>query len=110
MSLDTLADEITKQARAEADAIIHNAKAEAKRIEDEARTDAELTSSKASSKAEKESQQISAQVKIIIRDCLMHLPEKSYPDNEIELNTMKVYQHIFSSYFGGNKNIYQEYN
>ena len=45
-----------------------------------------------------------------IRDCLMHLPEKSYPDNEIELNTMKVYQHIFSSYFGGNKSIYQEYN
>ena len=40
----------------------------------------------------------------------MHLPEKSYPDNEIELNTMKVYQHIFSSYFGGNKSIYQEYN
>ena len=58
----------------------------------------------------RESQQISAQIKIIIRDCLMHLPEKSYPDNEIELNTMKVYQHIFSSYFGGNKSIYQEYN
>ncbi len=58
----------------------------------------------------RESQQISAQVKIIIRDCLMHLPEQSYPDNEIELNTMKVYQHIFSSYFGGNKSIYQEYN
>ena len=58
----------------------------------------------------RESQQITAQIKIIIRDCLVHLPEKSYPDNEIELNTMKVYQHIFSSYFGGNKSIYQEYN
>ena len=57
----------------------------------------------------RESQQISAQIKIIIRDCLMHLPEKSYPDNEIEFNTMKVYQHIFSSYFGGGKSIYQEY-
>ena len=57
----------------------------------------------------RESQQITAQIKIIIRDCLMHLPEKSYPDNEIELNTMKVYQHIFSSYSGGNKSIYQEY-
>ena len=58
----------------------------------------------------RESQQITAQIKIIIRDCLVHLPEKSYPDNEIELNTMKVYQHIFSSYFGGDKNIYQELN
>ncbi len=58
----------------------------------------------------RESQQITAQIKIIIRDCLVHLPEKSYSDNEIELNTMKVYQHIFSSYFGGNKSIYQEYN
>ena len=58
----------------------------------------------------RESQQITAQIKIIIRDCLVHLPEKSYPDNEIEINTMKVYQHIFSSYFGGNKSIYQEYN
>ena len=58
----------------------------------------------------RESQQITAQIKIIIRDCLVHLPEKSYSDNEIELNTMKVYQHIFSSYFGGDKNIYQELN
>ena len=30
-------------------------------------------------------------------------------NNEIELNTMQVYQHIFSSYFGGDKSIYQEY-
>ena len=43
MSLDTLADEITKQARAEAEAIIQNAKAEAKRIEDEAKSEADLT-------------------------------------------------------------------
>ena len=62
MSLDTLADEITKQARAEAEAIIHNAKAEAKRIEDEAKSEADLTSLNASSKAEKESQQISVEV------------------------------------------------
>jgi type I restriction enzyme R subunit len=58
----------------------------------------------------RESQQITAQIKTIIRECLMHLPEKSYPDNEIELNAMKVYQHIFSSYFGGDKSIYQELN
>lgn len=54
----------------------------------------------------RESQQISAQVKTIIRDCLLHLPEKVYPDNEIETNTMKVYQHIYSSYFGNGKSIY----
>lgn len=62
MSLDTLADEITKQARAEAEAIIHNAKAEAKRIEDEAKSEADLASLNASSRAEKESQQISVEV------------------------------------------------
>ena len=54
----------------------------------------------------RESQQITAQIKIIIRDCLLHLPDKVYPDNEIESNTMKVYQHIYSSYFGNGKSIY----
>ncbi len=62
MSLETLAAEITKQARAEAEAIIAEAKTEAKRIEGEAKEEAELTASKASSKAERESEQISVEV------------------------------------------------
>ena len=36
MSLDTLADEITKQAKGEAQSILDEARAEAKRIEEEA--------------------------------------------------------------------------
>ena len=56
----------------------------------------------------RESQQVTAQIKIIIRDCLLHLPENIYPDHEIEINTMKVYQHIYSSYFGGDKSIYNQ--
>ena len=62
MSLDTLATEITKQARAEAEAIIEEARAEAKRIEGEAKDEAQLTASMASSKAERESEQISVEV------------------------------------------------
>ncbi len=54
----------------------------------------------------RESQQITAQIKTIIRDCLLHLPQTVYADREIESNTMKVYQHIYSSYFGNGKSIY----
>ena len=54
----------------------------------------------------RDSQQVTAQIKTIIRDCLLHLPQESYPDAEIELNTMKVYQHVFSNYYGGGKSIY----
>ena len=62
MSLDTLAAEITKQAREEAESILDEARAEAKRIEDEARHEASNTSSMASTKAERESKQISVEV------------------------------------------------
>ncbi len=54
----------------------------------------------------RESQQITAQVKTIIRECLLHLPEEKYPNNEIDRKTMDVYQHIYSSYYGGEKSIY----
>ncbi|MDB4846546.1 type I restriction endonuclease subunit R [Candidatus Pelagibacter sp.] len=54
----------------------------------------------------RESQQITAQIKTIIRECLLHLPEEIYPDNEIEFKTMKVYQHIYSCYYGSGKSIY----
>ena len=62
MSLETLAAEITKQAREEAEAILEKAKAEAKKIEAKAREDAEMTSAVSSSKAEREGQQISVEV------------------------------------------------
>ncbi|MAH98241.1 MAG: hypothetical protein CMA12_02675 [Euryarchaeota archaeon] len=104
MSLDTLADEITKQARAEADAIIHNAKAEAKRIEDEARTDAELTSSKASSKAEKESQQISVEVVASARQANQKRALIARRE-ELELTWQTAKEEVGSSSMGGRKEI-----
>ncbi|MBD1139459.1 type I restriction endonuclease subunit R, partial [Pelagibacterales bacterium SAG-MED46] len=54
----------------------------------------------------RESNQISAQVKILIKECLLHLPENIYPNDEIDLKTMEIYQHIFSSYYGAGKSIY----
>ena len=62
MSLETLAAEITKQAKGEAGAILDEARAEANRIEEEARNEATQTSSMASTKAERESEQISVEV------------------------------------------------
>ena len=62
MSLDTLADEITKQAKEEAQSILDEARAEAKRIEEEATNESAQTSSAASNRAERESEQISVEV------------------------------------------------
>ena len=54
----------------------------------------------------RESNQVSAQVKIIIRQCLLHLPKESYPDYEVDIKTLDVYQHIHSNYYGGGASIY----
>ena len=49
----------------------------------------------------RESNQVSAQVKIIIRECLLHLPKETYPDDEVDVKTLDVYRHIHSNYYGG---------
>ena len=54
----------------------------------------------------RESNQVSAQVKIIIRDCLLHLPKETYPDDEIEVKTLDIYRHVHSNYYGGGASIY----
>ena len=54
----------------------------------------------------RESNQVSAQVKIIIRQCLLHLPKETYPDYEVDIKTLDVYQHIHSNYYGGGASIY----
>ena len=54
----------------------------------------------------RESNQVSAQVKIIIRECLLHLPKESYPDDEVNIKTLDVYRHIHSNYYGGGASIY----
>ena len=55
----------------------------------------------------RESSQVSAQIKILIKDCLLYLPQESYPDDEIDLKTIEIYQHIFSNYYDGGKSIYK---
>jgi type I restriction enzyme R subunit len=57
----------------------------------------------------RESTQITAQVKIMIRDNLFHLPEKSYLDDEVETKTVDVNQHIYSNYYGGGASTYNTY-
>ena len=54
----------------------------------------------------RESAQISAQVVTTIHDQLLYLPEKSYPDDEVELRVNDVYQHIYSNYHGGGVSTY----
>lgn len=49
----------------------------------------------------RESRQITAQVKGMIYDHLLWLPEEAYTDEDVSLKTVKVYQHIYSSYYGG---------
>ncbi len=54
----------------------------------------------------RESAQVSAQIRIIIRDSLLYLPQEQYPDDEIDIKTLDVYQHIYSNYYGGGSSIY----
>ena len=55
----------------------------------------------------RESQQIKAQIKTLIYDNLLYLPEESYTIEEVDSKTINVYQHIHSNYYGGGKNAYQ---
>jgi len=55
----------------------------------------------------RESRQITAQVKTLIYDSLQWLPQDVYSDEEVGERTAKVYQHIFTNYPGGGKNVYE---
>jgi type I restriction enzyme R subunit len=54
----------------------------------------------------RESTQLRAQVKTTIYDTLLWLPQDPYPESEIEEKTNKIYQHIYTNYFGGGKSVY----
>lgn len=54
----------------------------------------------------RESRQITAQVKQLISDQLYHLPQESYPDEELKTLSTEIYQHIFSNYYGNGQSIY----
>ena len=55
----------------------------------------------------REKRQITAQVKGIIHDNLLWLPQEIYTDQDVSLKTANVYQHIYSNYYGGGKSVYQ---
>ncbi len=54
----------------------------------------------------RESRQITAQVKGMIYDNLLWLPQEAYTDEEVSLKTVNIYQHIYSCYHGGNDSVY----
>ncbi|MCW9038391.1 hypothetical protein [Altibacter sp.] len=48
----------------------------------------------------RESTQVTSQVKTIINDGLQYLPEKPYPNEELDEKSILVYQHIYTNYQG----------
>jgi len=55
----------------------------------------------------RESREVIAQIKIVIHDNLLWLPQESYSDEDVDTKAIDVYQHIFASYRGGNDSIYE---
>lgn len=56
----------------------------------------------------RESRQIKAQVKSLIYDNLLYLPQEQYSDEEVGIKTANVYQHIFTNYYGSGRNVYNQ--
>lgn len=56
----------------------------------------------------RESRQVTAQVKGVIYDKLLWLPQEAYTDEEVSLKTLRVYQHIYTNYYGGGRSVYGE--
>lgn len=54
----------------------------------------------------RESSQISAQVKRLIYDNLLYLPQEAYSDEEVDVKSASIYQHIYTNYPGGGRSIY----
>ena len=57
----------------------------------------------------RESTQVSAQVKVTINQSLQYLPQEPYPDDELELLSQDVYQHIHSHYQGAGMSSYGQF-
>lgn len=55
----------------------------------------------------RESREVIAQIKIVIHDNLLWLPQESYSDEDVDTKAVDVYQHIFASYRGGNDSVYE---
>ena len=57
----------------------------------------------------RESTQITAQVRTMIHDNLLWLPQESYHDDEVKTKTIDVYQHIYSNNYGIGTSTYNTY-
>jgi len=57
----------------------------------------------------RESTQITAQVRTMIHDNLVWLPQESYLDKEVDTKAIDIYQHIYSNYYGGGASTYNTY-
>lgn len=54
----------------------------------------------------RESIQVTAQVKILIDHHLKWLPPEPYPDEEVDIKSLLVYQHIYANYQGAGRSRY----
>jgi type I restriction enzyme R subunit len=54
----------------------------------------------------RESRQITAQIKGMIYDNLLWLPEEAYSDEDVSMRSVNVYQHIYANYTGGGHSVY----
>ncbi len=54
----------------------------------------------------RESRQLKAQVRNAIYEQLLWLPQEIYSDEEVEVKTSNVYQHVYTNYYGGGKSVY----
>ena len=54
----------------------------------------------------RESRSIKAQVRNLIYENLLWLPQESYSDEEVDFKAVAVYQHVYSNYYGGGKSVY----
>ena len=48
-------------------------------------------------------------MQISIKDHLLHLPQVNYSDEEVEVKTNEVYQHVYSNYYGGGMSSYNSF-
>jgi type I restriction enzyme R subunit len=56
----------------------------------------------------REKREISAQVRNLIHDNLLYLPQGVYTDEDVEVKTVNVYQHVYANYWGGGRSVYQK--
>lgn len=70
---------------------------------------AKLKSEKLKVERWRESTQITAQVQTMIHDTLLWLPQDNYADEDVEVKTVEVYQHIYSNYYGGGMSSYNSF-